>query len=300
MRQPPSMRRKTISKDAKPVSTPSQPIRKFFRAEHEMQNPARTAAGGLRRGVQQQRSHEQRVASLGRHDSSRMPPCQGCLGRTYAPGFMGARHDTKRTVLGSTGVHMDSHGEHLPENLVRCVDENRTFLLAPSREGGVSDAAQDRNAQVLVDRHEPVLGRGLLEQCALDSPGTRRQGFAHLRMSQHLAGKIRAPAFAQHPPCPGAGHVERLQVPRNLSAFRIAQQVANKHEAVRGEWHIQFGYSASTKVTDVRRYLVPDDAFRLGNGRVGWVDVIGVNVVVSARPIPTALRLQSGSLPGSG
>jgi hypothetical protein len=92
----------------------------------------------------------------------------------------------------------------------------------------------------LVDGYQPVLGRGLLEKCALDSPWSGGQRPAHVWMSHYLAGEVCAPGLVQQAPRARATCIHSAKRPRNVFTFSVAQQAPNKCEAISGELHIQY------------------------------------------------------------
>ena len=91
-----------------------------------------------------------------------------------------------------------------------------------------------------MDGYEPVPSRGLFEKCALDRPSSSGQSVAHVWMSHHLAGEVRAPGLVQQTPRARATCIRGPKRPRNVFTFGVAQQAPDNCEAISGELHIQY------------------------------------------------------------
>lgn len=67
-----------------------------------------------------------------------------------------AGHDPERAILWRTGIEVHAHGHELFEHLGRRLHEEFAFLFGPPDETRVRDTFSDWNAEVLMDRHQPV------------------------------------------------------------------------------------------------------------------------------------------------
>ena len=115
------------------------------------------------------------------------------------------------------------------------MDEDDSFLFAPAGKRGVINPIPDGNAQVLVERHEPVASCGLLKDGALDRPSARRQCRLNVWVGHQLVGQACTPGLAQQQSCAGAGLVHGFKTLRDLIALRRTQQARDKGKAVVGE-----------------------------------------------------------------
>lgn len=91
--------------------------------------------------MKDQGSHEQRISALGGYCDSCAPTRKRCLRRLDTSEFMRPGYEPERAVPWSAVIHVDSHRHELLENTVRWLDEDDAFLLAPTRERRVIDAA---------------------------------------------------------------------------------------------------------------------------------------------------------------
>ena len=88
---------------------------------------------------------------------------------------MGARHHAQRASSRAALIEMYPNRYERLEDRERRLHEKHALFFGPAGAIGMRDALADGNAQVLVQGHQPVPGRGLVEQRALYRDGSGRK-----------------------------------------------------------------------------------------------------------------------------
>jgi hypothetical protein len=70
---------------------------------------------------------------------------------------MRARHDAKRSISIVTVIKVDTHRQDVLKDWHRRLDEQIAFLFRPARAFGAIDSLSNRDTEILVQRHEPIL-----------------------------------------------------------------------------------------------------------------------------------------------
>jgi hypothetical protein len=218
-------------------ASPGQTAGQRFRPEHEMQHPSSAGARRLRRGMQNQRAHEESVAARSGNGDALRPPQRSCPRRIDASQFVRARNDFQRAVRERAGIDVDPHRKQLCEHAVRGLDEMGALLLAPTGKQRVLDPCGDWNAQILMDGDQPVPGGRFFEDAALDRTRSVGKRSPHDWMSHHLLGQGCAPCLVHQSPRPRADCRQPFEGVRNLIAFLLVQQSLDKGDAVGGKLH---------------------------------------------------------------
>ena len=69
---------------------------------------------------------------------------------------MGTRHHTERPVSFVAVIKVDTHRQDGQKDLHRRLHEEVALLFRPARALGAIDSLRNRNAEILVQRHEPI------------------------------------------------------------------------------------------------------------------------------------------------
>ena len=198
-----------------------------------MQDAAAAAAIGFRGGVQDQRPHGERIAAFRRagDERSRLTVAACVLGADPAVPVR-AGHELERAIALIAAVEVEAHRHQLGEDVGRRLHEGAALLVRPAAQRGMLDAGGDRNAQVLVDGHQPVaLGRlleiGALHGCVMLGNELRDGG-----MGAQALRKGAAPVLGKQ--AAGAGRIaaERCQLLDQRLAFFRWQDLRDAGEAV--------------------------------------------------------------------
>jgi hypothetical protein len=122
--------------------------------------------------VEQERPHRQDVTPASDALERAMLIAQGPGRRLrQATVSMRAGHDTERAIPRPAVIEVRAHGNERIQHGHRRLDVENSFLLGPTGARMVCDTFLDRNAQVLVQRNEPVLVRRFVEERALNRHG---------------------------------------------------------------------------------------------------------------------------------
>jgi hypothetical protein len=135
--------------------------------------------------MQEERTQNQHVAAFhraGRHRSSAAKPArEPGIDQTL---FMSARDHFERTIFLRAAIEMDTDGDQLLEHLHGRLNEKGSFLLGPYPQLWAGNTLGNGDAEILMDRNQPVPRNRLLEIRALHGHGIRR----------NQRGKPRVPA----------------------------------------------------------------------------------------------------------
>jgi len=96
-------------------------------------------------------------------------------GRLYRQATVPMRsgNDTERAIRRPAVIEVRTHGNERLQHSQRRVDVENTFLPGPTGAVAVWNTFPDRNTKILVQRNEPVVARGLVEERALDGHSAR-------------------------------------------------------------------------------------------------------------------------------
>ncbi len=213
---------------------PPQPQRQGTWSEEEVQDPPAVRHDGFGRGVKQQRAHQQGPTPGNRHRllAARIADLGLGLG-IQAPQSMRAGHDAQRPVFGRAGIDMDPDRDEAFKNRDRRLYEEHALLDRPAAAFRILNTLPDRDAQILVQRHEPVGLRRLGERCALNRNEVGGYMPRYIRIRSQHQREISAPGQLKKcsGPCLIGG--EGIKIPRDLRALDIGQDSPYDHEPVR-------------------------------------------------------------------
>ena len=146
--------------------------------------------------------HKCSPAGDGHHDLATLAPELVRTRGVESAELVRSRDNPKRSALRRARVDMDAHCKDSIEHLRRRLNIDGPLLLRPSGAVRAVNAAPYGNAEILMNRHQPVLLRSLVEECALRGNRVRRQHGAYGRMLPNLAGDFRAPGLPEQ--CSGS------------------------------------------------------------------------------------------------
>lgn len=130
-------------------------------------------------------------------------------------------------------MHAD-RGELLEDRHGR-LNKECAFLLGPASKGRIADALRDRNAQVLMKRHQPVARSRFLEVRALNGNKLCRDQPGKKGMLAKALGERSAPRLRQQAACScGACHA-RGYAPGDDVALLGAKHLRDDSESVHRE-----------------------------------------------------------------
>jgi hypothetical protein len=126
--------------------------------------------------MQEQGAKDQSIAGAGQ--ANLLALSEGARGlRTDDAAQVRARHDKERTVVCSAGIEVQPYRDKFLKYRDRRLDERLAFLCGPWSPAWRSRPSGDWDTQILVNRHQPVVHRGLLKVRALHSTKfTRNEG----------------------------------------------------------------------------------------------------------------------------
>lgn len=124
--------------------------------------------------MQQQRPHHQCIARL-RKASLFVDPHRRSILRPDDTQRMRIWHNMKRPIIRTAVVEMHTHRDHLFEKRKRRLHIPAILFQRPASQALCLRTLAHRDAQVLVNRHQPIDGPGFFKQGALHSDMTGRK-----------------------------------------------------------------------------------------------------------------------------
>lgn len=150
--------------------------------------------------MQNQGAHDQCVATLSGHDEALCPSQDRSAAGIDTTKLMRRWDESERPILLGAAIDVNANCEELPKDRVRRLYKHRAFFFTPARQRRVTHSTRNGDAQVLVNRHQPILFSRLLKERALNCPNIGRQVPANLSMNHYLVREISTPVFLQQPP----------------------------------------------------------------------------------------------------
>jgi len=122
-----------------------------------MKYAPRSSARAFGRGVNQQRTQNQRSSESNGNRAFTSLGTDGpdALARETA-GAVRAWHHSERSIVSRARIHVNPHCEQSLENARRRLHVKPPLLLRPAAAFGRVDSLRHRNAEVLVERDEPI------------------------------------------------------------------------------------------------------------------------------------------------
>lgn len=175
--------------------------------------------------MDQQRPHEHRASTCDAHgDFAHRITSLDRLACCQSAEPMGSGHNSKSTVALIAVVEVYADGQDLLQYCHRWLHEDLTLLLRPTRALSTANTFGDRNTEVLMQRHEPILFDRLREQRALHRLGFVCQYLAEKLIDQQPFGEISAPGLVEQAPCAGAPSEDAVYVlSDSIDFFRLNQ-----------------------------------------------------------------------------
>ncbi len=148
--------------------------------------------------MQDQRTHDQGVAPFEYASLQRLRLAQyRYLIRCQTPLDVTACDELERPIGFPAGIEMQPHRNQLREHRCRRLDKQTALFFRPAFQIRMVDALRDRNAEILVNRHQPVTRLRFLEIGALDSNVIARHQARDGRVPVQTRDEFPAPVLAQ-------------------------------------------------------------------------------------------------------